>query len=370
MERLRVGLIGCGSIAQAVHLKILSRLRNVELIAIAEPDSIRRIQAQARAPKTAAFPDYHELLAMPELQAVVICLPSALHAEAAKAATVRRKHVYLEKPMATSLTEAQGLMDAWRNAQTLGMIGFNYRFHPLLQAVKAHIESGKLGKLLTIRSTFTSHSPEISDWKRSRVTGGGALLEHGSHHIDLIPFVTGEKILKVFSEIRTDRSEADTVTLHLHLSGGVIVQSVFSMNAVQEDRMEIYGQSGKIAVDRYLSFHPKHTGSELNFSPARRLFAAVKSVMPDRYMIRKLLQPRNEPSYQLALQHFVEGAIRNRPVKPDFDDGYRCLEIIEAAEKSARTGQMVSVEAKSAGDFVVDGSYNAAANEPNKKSVD
>lgn len=349
MERLTVGLIGSGSIAQAVHLKILSRLPKVNLIGIAELDSVRLRQAQERAPKAAGFSDYHDLLASPGLQAVVICLPSDLHAEAAKAATVRGKHVYLEKPMATNLTEAQGLLDIWRNAQTVGMIGFNYRFHPLLQAAKTRIESGKLGKLLTIRSTFASHPPEIPDWKRSRATGGGALLEHGSHHIDLIPFLTGENILKVFAEIRTDRSEADTVTLHLHLSGGAVVQSVFSMNAVEEDRMEIYGQFGKISIDRYLSFHLEYTGSELNFSPAGRLFATLKSVIPDRYMIRKMFQPRNEPSYQLALQHFVDAAIHKKPVKPDFDDGYRSLEIIVAAEQSARTGQVVSVEARDGG---------------------
>lgn len=344
IARLRVGLIGCGSIAQAVHLKILSRLRNVELIGIAEPDSIRRKQAQARAPKAAAVTNYHELLEMSALQAVVICLPSELHAEAAKTATAKGKHVYLEKPMATSLTEAQSLIDVWKNAGTVGMIGFNYRFHPLYQAAKAQIESGKLGRLLTIRSAFASHPHQVPEWKRSRTTGGGALLEHGSHHVDLIPFLTGERILKVFSEVHTGRSEADTASLHLHLTGGVIVQSIFSLNAVEEDRMEIYGQSAKLALDRHLSFHLQYREADLNFSPAARLLAVLKSVMPNGYLVRKILQPRKEPSYRLALQHFVNAAIGNQPVKPDFDDAYRCLAVIEAAEKSARSGQVVAVE--------------------------
>lgn len=344
IARLRIGLIGCGSIAQAVHLKILSRLRNVELIGIAEPDSIRRKQAQTRAPKAVAFTNYHELLEMPALQAVVICLPSELHAEAALAATAKRKHVYLEKPMSTSLTEAQGLIDAWKNAGTVGMIGFNYRFHPLYQDAKTQIESGKLGKLLMIRSTFASHPQQVPEWKRSRATGGGALLEHGSHHIDLIPFLTGERILKVFSEIHTGRSEADTASLHLQLTGGVIVQSVFSMNAVEEDRMEIYGESAKLGLDRHLSFHLQYREAALNFSPAARMLAALKSLTPNRYLARKLLQPRNEPSYQLAFQHFVKAAISDRAVKPDFDDAYRCLAVIEAAEESARSGQVVAVE--------------------------
>jgi predicted dehydrogenase len=110
------------------------RLPDVELIALAEPDVQRRVEASRRAPGAAAYGSYHDLLKMPEVEAVVICLPNALHAEVAVAALEQGKHVYLEKPLATSLDEAQRVVTAWRRAGVVGMIGFNYRFNPLFQA--------------------------------------------------------------------------------------------------------------------------------------------------------------------------------------------------------------------------------------------
>src|SRR5262245_16729525 len=107
MSPLKVGLIGCGHIAQSTHLHVLTRLPDVDLVALAEVDATRRYEASRRAPAAIAVADYQELLALPDVEAVVICLPNALHADAAIAALEARKHVYLEKPLATTLAEGR-----------------------------------------------------------------------------------------------------------------------------------------------------------------------------------------------------------------------------------------------------------------------
>jgi myo-inositol 2-dehydrogenase/D-chiro-inositol 1-dehydrogenase len=344
MPALKVGLIGCGPIARLVHLNILTHLSNVELVALAETDPQRREGAHRRsAPGVLAFTDYQELLAVPEVEAVVICLPNSLHAEAAVSALQRGKHIYLEKPLAMSLNEARSVLAAWQHAAVVGMIGFNYRFNALYQAAREHIRSGKLGDLVGVRSVFSTRVRPLPAWKQSRQSGGGVLLNLASHHIDLVHFLFGEKVCEAFAELRSQCSEDDSAALQLRLSNGLLVQSFFSMSAVDDDRFEVYGQAGKLTVDRYLSLDVEITDPTRDFSRLKLLKRGLKMLAYNSYLREKVLAPSNEPSYRVALSHFVAAALAKRPASPDFWDGYRSLAVIEAAEESARTGRMVSL---------------------------
>lgn len=90
MSALRVGLIGCGHIAQLVHLNILTQLPGVDLVALAEPDPQRRKETARRGPAAVAVDGYRELLGMSDVEGVVICLPSSLHAEVSVEACATR----------------------------------------------------------------------------------------------------------------------------------------------------------------------------------------------------------------------------------------------------------------------------------------
>ena len=151
MPPLRIGLIGCGHMGRVVHLNILRRLPQVEVVALAEPDAQRRKAASRKVPRAAVFADYHELLHRSEIDATVICLPNALHAEAATATLQSGKHLYLEKPLAINLDDGRKLLDVWRRSGQVAMIGFSYRFNPLHQQVRRHIQAGRLGELIAVR---------------------------------------------------------------------------------------------------------------------------------------------------------------------------------------------------------------------------
>lgn len=341
MSSLKVGLIGCGCIAQLVHLNLLTCLPDVELVALAEPNPQRREEASRRAPKALAFASYQELLGMPDVEAVVICLPNALHAEAAVAALKQGKHVYLEKPLATSLNEAQSVLAAWRHAGVVGMLGFNYRFNPLYQATKQYLKSGKLGELVCVRSVFSSQVQTLPVWQQTKASGGGVLLNLASHHIDLVHFLFEQEVHDVFARLRSQRSEGDSATLELHLTNGLLVQSFFSMSAVEEDSWEIYGQAGKLAVDRYQSLNIEITAPTRNYSRLPQLGHRLQSLVSSPNLWQKILAPSREPSYGEALARFVAAARANQPASPDFWDGYRSLAVIEAAAKSASTGKSI-----------------------------
>jgi myo-inositol 2-dehydrogenase/D-chiro-inositol 1-dehydrogenase len=343
MAKLKVGLIGCGRIVQLVHLNILTRLPDVKLVALAESDVQRRGEAGRRAPSAIAFADYQELLKRSEVDAVVICLPTALHAEATVAALEQGKHVYLEKPLATNLDEAQRVVTAWRRAGVVGMIGFNYRFNALYKAVRHAVEAGQLGPLVAARSVFSTPSHPLPAWKQARPSGGGVLLDLASHHIDLVRFFFKQEVQTVSAGLRSQRAEQDSAMVHLQLADGLLVQSFFSHSAVDEDRFEIYGQAGKLAVDRYRSFGVEIIETGREFSRLRRVAQGLRSLRNGPYLLKKLLAPGHEPSYHEALFRFVSAIRGNEVAAPDLLDGYRSLEVICAAEQSARTGQSVSL---------------------------
>jgi myo-inositol 2-dehydrogenase / D-chiro-inositol 1-dehydrogenase len=342
MAALRIGLIGCGHMGCIVHLNILRRLPQVEVVALAEPDAQRRKAASRKVPRATAFADYHELLDRSEIDATVICLPNALHAEAATATLQSGKHLYLEKPLAINLEEGRKLLDVWRRSGRVGMIGFSYRFNPLHQQVRRHLQAGRLGELIAVRSVFTTAPHHVPEWKQRRASGGGALLDLASHHVDLVRFWFDQRPLEVHATIKSERVEADTATLELRLANGLVIQSFFSMSSVDDDRFEIYGRNGKLSLDRYNSWAVQITSLTRSPPAFHRFSQAVAWLPRSRFAISKLFAQANEPSFTAALAHFVTAARNGRPASPDFDDGFQSLAVIIAAEESARTGDPVA----------------------------
>jgi predicted dehydrogenase len=315
----------------------------VELVAVAEVDPERLEKARHLVPKAVVCDHYEKILKMKEVEAVIIRLPNDLHAEAAIASLQQGKHVYLEKPLATSLKQARRVLEVWQNTPLVGMIGFNYRFNRLYRATREYLQAGSVGKLVGGRSIFSTTGRNLPDWLQTRSTGGGALLNLASHHTDLIRFFFGQEVREVFASLRSLHSEDDSAMLQLKLSNGLMVQSFFSISSIEEDRFEVYGQSGKLFVDRYLSLCVEIYDPTLDSVRLRRLWHGLKTLIHVPYLLKKIRAPGHEPSYREALTHFITAARTHRPAAPDFYDGFRSLMIIEAAEESARRGRPVSI---------------------------
>ena len=333
VKRVRVGLLGCGRVAQSVHLPLLTQLPAAELVALAEVDPGRRAAAQRLAPAARAFADYHDLLDLAELDAVVVCLPSALHASAAQATLGRGLPLYLEKPLATRLEDGARVVEAWRRAQAPAMIGFNLRFNPLYREARRLLARERLGPLVCARSVFASTAA------RSRAPAeGGVLLDLGSHHVDLARWLLGREVAAVSAE-GTDAS----AVLQMRLSDGTLAQTFVSNAAVEEDRFEVYGRGGKLTVDRYLALAVELSAPTRARARLRRVLHTARALTRAPYLLAKLRAPANEPSYPAALAHFLAAVRARHPAAPDLWDGLRSLAVIDAAETSARLGRAVEV---------------------------
>jgi predicted dehydrogenase len=344
MSALDIGLIGCGRVAQRVHLPILAGLPEVRLVAVAEPDPQLREQQAGGHAGAEIVAEYEALLDMPEVEAVVVCVPSGLHADVTVAALDRGKHVYLEKPLATSRDGAHAVLSAVERADTIGMIGFNYRFNRAYQELKRCLQSGQYGERIAARTVLTAPEETLPDWKRRRESGGGALLDQASHHFDLMRFLFEDEIEEVSAQVRSQRSEGDTATVQVQLAGGLAVQSFLSINTVNEDRFEVYTERARLSVDRYRSPGVEIVTDSRSIPGLRGLRSGLNPLKRSGYIWEKYRAPGREPSFREALAHFVEAIREGRPPSPSFRDGYLSLVAVLAAEESAHSGHVVRLD--------------------------
>jgi predicted dehydrogenase len=340
IEVVKIGLIGCGRIARSVHLKILRNTPAVRVTAIAEPDTNTHNEARRLAPDACLLTDYQSLLARDDVDAVVLALPTGRHAEAATAAFAAGKHVYLEKPLATNLADAETVLQAWQRGDRVGMIGFNYRFNKLCRRARQLLRQGVLGEVIAVRSVFSSARRPLPSWKMRRATGGGVLLDLASHHIDLVRFLLDTDVLDVTCDLQSRVTEDDTAFLKLRVGNGATVQSFFSFCSSDDDLFEIHGTAGEMTIDRCHGMDVRWRGSDGASHRADQLRHWVRSIRGIRYGLDRWRSIGHEPSWQQALEHFI-GAVRGEhPAEPTLRDGYESLKVVVAAEEADRSRKL------------------------------
>jgi predicted dehydrogenase len=333
MRPVRVALLGCGAIATAVHLRVLMHLETAEVVALADPDPAARDRARhlAGVEPTA---DPWSVVGRPDVDAVVVTTPSATHAELAAAAAAAGKHLYVEKPLATSREDGRRVVDAVDAAGVVAAIGFNRRFHPVFRRARELLRRNEIGHPVAVQSAFGQRLDDVPGWKRSRATGGGAVLDLASHHADLLRWLLGD-VVEAQAWTASERSEDDRATIRWRLENGVEAQTSVSFRVAQVDVLQVIGEDGVLRADRYLP--------TVDVWRTRRRRPARRRLVPSTELVawraRRVLG-RGDPSFGLALEAWVD-AVRGRPVElPGMADGLASLEAVLAAEESARRGGM------------------------------
>jgi myo-inositol 2-dehydrogenase/D-chiro-inositol 1-dehydrogenase len=337
-----LGVIGCGSIAYWAHLRTAQRLRGAALIAAADPDPAARKRAEGLA-KIPVYARTEELLARGDVDAVIVSGPTHLHAEMVIAACAAGKHVYLEKPIASSTADGARVVDAAAHSGVTVVLGYNRRFHPLFEQARQLLHDGKLGRIRSVQTTFCEPAlPDaMPEWKRRRATGGGVLLDLASHHIDLLRWFLADEVATVNASLYSDLTEHDGARLDMSMRGGVQVQSWFSCRTATSDALEFAGERGTLRVDRHRPRVSLRVPRRFGYGVRTARVAPPAAVTA--WWVKRLVRPSGEPSYRRALAAFVDllrGEVR--PV-PSLIDGMRALEVVEAAEESARRGTSVDV---------------------------
>jgi predicted dehydrogenase len=193
-KKLRIGMIGLGGIAQAAHLPGYEKLLDkVELVAGSDISEEQRTKAAERFKIPKTYADYKTMLDREELDAVSVCTPPSVHAEASIAAMDRGIHVLCEKPVAMTAAEAQDMVDAAKRNKVKFMVAFQSRFGPEAQVLKEYIDAGELGDIYYAHAASLRRRgiPGWGVFTIKALSRGGPLIDIGVHILDLTIWLMG-----------------------------------------------------------------------------------------------------------------------------------------------------------------------------------
>ncbi|QGQ45022.1 Gfo/Idh/MocA family protein [Metabacillus sediminilitoris] len=342
MGKLKVGVIGCGSIASRRHLIEYAANQDVEITAVCDVVA-SRAEEMALVYGAKAFTEYDDVLQLDEIDVISVCLPNHLHAPVSIAALNAGKHVLCEKPMATSVEEAEEMIQAARRNQKTLMIAHNQRFVASHQKAKQLIESGEIGKIYSFRTTFGHPGPERwsidgrSSWFFNKDQALiGALGDLGVHKSDLIRYLLGE-VVEVGAFVETSAKENtdvdDNAVAILKMESGVIgtLAASWSYVAGGDNSTIIYGENAILRLE------DDHDHS---------LIVQYKNGEVVKYELDKI--QTNEAGGQTTthvIDHFVDAIKNNKAPLIPGEEGKKSLEVILAALDSNQTKKIVNLKA-------------------------
>lgn len=280
---IKVGIIGCGKIAQVRHIPEYTANPHAEVYGFYD---INQVRAEELAKKYGgkAYASYEALLADPEIEAVSVCAANHAHAEITIAALKAGKHVLCEKPMAVTLAECEAMVAAAEEAGKYLMIGQNQRLAKAHSKAKELIEQGAIGKVLTFRTIFGHGGPETwsidpgsNVWFFDKTKAAmGAMADLGIHKTDMIQYVLGSKIVKTQAVLTTlDKKDAtgsligvdDNAICIYQMENGVIgtMTASWTYYAAEDNTTVIYGTKGELR----LYDDPKYSVQQINADGTR-----------------------------------------------------------------------------------------------------
>ncbi|MCF6286638.1 MAG: Gfo/Idh/MocA family oxidoreductase [Candidatus Hydrogenedentes bacterium] len=217
-KKVKVGIIGCGAIAERLHIPDYIDCGRAKIVAFCDVDK-KRAQANAdqHSPGAAVYTDYKALLKNADVEAVSVCMPNKFHGVVSIAAAKAGKHVLVEKPMAMSLAEAKRMVAAAEKAEVLLMVNQSQRKYPAHIKAKEVLDSDIMGKVLHVTAMFGHEGPEF--WSPSgkwffnkKEARFGVMADLGVHKADLIRFLTGKEIVEInafYKTVEKKRTDVD-----------------------------------------------------------------------------------------------------------------------------------------------------------------
>jgi len=206
---LRVGILGAARIAPMALVAPARRVREAVVVAVAARDPERARRFATKHGIARVHPNYEALLADPDIEAVYIPLPNALHAPWTIRALAAGKHVLCEKPFAANVAEACAMGEAAAGAGRVLMEAFHYRYHPLFARLRAIIASGELGEVRHLEAHFCIPIVFPNDIRYSAALAGGALMDAGCYPVHLLRHLAAAEPEVVSARARWTRGGVD-----------------------------------------------------------------------------------------------------------------------------------------------------------------
>ncbi len=331
-DTVKVGVIGCGAIAQLVHLPILSGTTGVRVAAVCDTDVAKAERVADRFEIPSFCRTVEELLEKAEVQAAIVCTPNPFHAEHAELSLRAGLDVLCERPLGTSQEQvAQTLRVAKETGHNL-MVANNHRYRPDAWTLRTFIARGELGEIFHVQATWQrrrARRPRVSEWRRSRERGSGVLMDLGVTNLDLCLWLLGypkpERLSAYLLDRDGDRVD-DTAVVLMRLEGNLTCSVEVSWDlAAIRDRHSL------------VALGARGFGSLSPFIVQRETNGSVSDVTPR-------IEPASEPvyraSYRRELDYFL-GVVRKVRTEPLPEEQVVLMGIVDACYRSTEEGREI-----------------------------
>jgi len=332
MRRIRIGIVGVG-IQGEQQLKSFKTIERAEVLAVADSNVKRAREIGEKYNVPRIYSDFQGLAKDPDVEAVSICTPDHLHTEPALAALENNKHLLVEKPLATNVSDAEKIVEEASKRGLKLMVNFSNRWSPPFQLAKDTIEKGEIGRVVNAyaRLSDTIYVPtEMIKWSDKT----SVLWFLGSHVFDLLRWLFKDEAKRVFGVSRS--VVLNSMGIRTPDFYQAIIEFQNGVTAVMENswilprgepfivdfKMEVFGEKGAIRIDR------THHGSV-------RIVNDHKMSFPDVYVL-----PSEKVSMFLkaGLECFVECLIHDSKPPVTGEDGLIVTRVISAIIRSSETG--------------------------------
>jgi predicted dehydrogenase len=341
---LRLGILGCGPIAQIAHFDACRKARNAELYAICDlADDLRKKMAGMHEPRV-AYREFDEMLADPMVEAVIIGVADQFHVPLALQAIAAGKHVLVEKPLGVNIEECEQLRNRVHASGLTFQVGNNRRFDPGIAFARKFIRE-ELGQVIALKAWYCDSThrytmtdnlqPIVQQSASARRPEGNPkadkrryfLLTHASHLVDTARFFAGE-MTSVRARL-SERCGAFTWFVEVEYANGAIghLDLTIPVRGDFEEGFQIYGEHGSVKGHVYLPWYHKSSVVEC-FSEK------------DRQFHRPLGEDAH--TYKLQIEGFAETILQKKPQHgATADDGVAAMRALVAVARSVERGEAV-----------------------------
>jgi predicted dehydrogenase len=345
-KKIKVGIIGSQFVAH-IHALSLKHCGQADLFAVASPTPGNAQKFAAKHGIAHHFTDYKQMLAMPEVDMVLVGAPNDLHCAITLDAAAAGKHIVMEKPLCLNLADADRMIEACRKAKVKLMYAEELCFTPKYVRLKQLLDSGALGQPTLLKQSEKHDGPHASHFWDVNRSGGGVTMDMGCHAIEFFRWMLGRPpIQSVYAQMGThvhkDKTEGDdNALIILEFAGGVVALAEESWTKLggMDDRAEVHGSKGVAYADL-------HHGNAIETYSVEGYDYAVEKAGSTRGWSFTVYEEEWNYGFPQEMAHFVDCVQNDKPPLVTGDDGRAVLEAIFAAYESARTGRKVELPFK------------------------
>jgi predicted dehydrogenase len=347
---LQIGILGAGPIAQAAHLPDTQKARNAELYAMCDlaEDLLEKVSARHSPQKT--FTDYDQMLADPNVEAVIIATSDQFHVPAALKALEAGKHALVEKPLGISIEECQTLAERVKASGLVLQVGHMKRFDPGIAYAHDFIQS-QMGEMLALKAWYCDHvyrysntdnlQPLMVTSSRAKQPEGNPkadkrkyfILTHGSHLVDTTRYLGGN--IEAVRCRRVEKFGAYCWFADVAFTSGAVghLDLTIGVRMDWHEGFQIYGEFGSVVGKTYNPWYRRSSEVEC-FSSKTKTFT----------------RPIGEDAgfYKLQIEAFADSILRGQPMRgANVEDGVAAMRAMVALARSAETGEWVTLSSVS-----------------------